>query len=38
VVAAGNRARSFPQSLGTQHFATNRTDEFIAGTVSGTAE
>jgi hypothetical protein len=37
-MAARNRARSFPKSLRAQHFATNRTDEFFAGTVSGTAE
>jgi hypothetical protein len=37
-MTARDRARSFPKSLRTQHFATNRTDEFFAGTVSGTAE
>jgi hypothetical protein len=38
VVATRNCTRSFPEPLSTQHFAANRTDEFFAGTVSGTAE
>jgi len=38
VMAARNSARSFPKSLRAQNFATNGTDEFFAGTVSGTAE
>jgi hypothetical protein len=38
VVATRDCARSFPESLRTQHLAANRTDELFAGTVSGTAE
>jgi hypothetical protein len=30
--------RSFTESLGAQHFAANRADEFLAGTVARTAE
>src|SRR5687768_12097774 len=38
VVPARDCARSLAKSLRAQHFATNRTDEFFAGTVARTAE
>jgi hypothetical protein len=39
VMAAGNRARAFPKSFGTQHLAANRANEFFAGSsIAGAAE
>jgi hypothetical protein len=38
VVPARDRSRALAESLSTQHLTTDGTDEFFAGTVSGTAE
>jgi hypothetical protein len=37
-MAARHRSRALTESLETEYFATNWTDEFFAGPVSRTAE
>jgi hypothetical protein len=38
VMSARHRSRALTKSLETEYFATNRTDEFFAQSVSRTAE
>jgi hypothetical protein len=38
VMPARDGTRPFTETLGAEHFAANRADEFFAGTVARTAE